>query len=201
MLQLKDQGIFAVGTLRQDRSRGCKLPTEKEIKNSGRGTIPQFTEKNGLVLCVWFDNHRIITISNFIGKDTISSAKRYDGKEKKMVQIQRPSSVEIYNRFIGGVDKADMLLSLYGTKLRSRKWCHRIVFHLVSLALIYSFTVYRQTGGKGSLLEFQIEISRCLLKADKEVDSDEDMENPPRFQRSLKAKQTPDQVRNDGVNH
>ena len=118
-----------------------------------------------------------------------------------MVQIQRPSSVEIYNRFIGGVDKVDMLLSLYGTKLRSRKWYHRIVFHLVSLALINFFTVYRQTGGKGSLLEFQIEISRCLLKADKEVDSDEDMENPPRFQRSLKAKQTPDQVRNDGVNH
>ena len=45
MLQLKDQGIFAVGTLPQDRLRGCKLAMEKEMKNSGRGTIHQFTEK------------------------------------------------------------------------------------------------------------------------------------------------------------
>ena len=190
MLHLKDQVIFEVGTFRQDRSRGCKLPTKKETK-SDRGTIHQFTEKNGLVLCVWFENRRVITISNFIGKNPISYAKRYDSKEKKMVPTSwcpRPSSVEIYNRFMGGLDKADMLLSLYRTKLRSRKWYHCIVFHLVSLALINSFTVYRQIGGKGSLLEFQIKICRCLLKADKEVDSNEDMENPPRYQRSLKAK-------------
>lgn len=116
-------------------------------------------------------------MSNFIGKDHISYAKRYYGKEKKMVQIPCPFSVEIYGRFIGGVDKADMLLSLYRTKLRSRKWYHRTVFYLVSLALINSFTVSRQISGKGSLLEFQIEICRCLLKAEKEVDSDEDMEN------------------------
>ena len=113
-----------------------------------------------------------------------------------MVQIPCPSSVEIYNRFIGGVDKADMLLSLYRTKLRSRKWYHRTVFYLVSLALINSFTVSRQISGKGSLLEFQIEICRCLLKAEKEVDSDEDMENH-QDSRALKAKQIPDQVCND----
>ena len=75
MLQLKDQGIFAVGTSHQDRSRGCKLPTKKEMKNSGGGTIHNFTGKDGLVLCVWFDNRRVITISNFIGKDPISYAK------------------------------------------------------------------------------------------------------------------------------
>ena len=125
MLQLKDQGIFAVGTLHQDRLRGCKLSREKDMRNSGRGTIHQVTEKNGLAVCVWFDNRRVITISNFIGKYPISYAKQYDGKEKKMVQIPRPSSVQIYNRFMGGVDKADMLLSLYRTKLRSRKWYHR----------------------------------------------------------------------------
>ena len=101
MLQLKDQGIFAVGTLPQDRLRGCKLAMEKEMKNSGRGTIHQFTEKNGLVVCVWFDNRRVITISNFTGKGPISYAKRCDGKEKKVVQIPHPSSVQIYNRFMG----------------------------------------------------------------------------------------------------
>ena len=58
-------------------------------------------------------------------------------------------------------------------------------FHLFSLALINSFTVYCQIDGKGSLLDFQIQICRCLLKADKEVDSDQDMENLPRLKGSF----------------
>ena len=41
-----------------------------------------------------------------------------------MIDIERPHSVAVYNKFIGGVDKADMLLSLYRTKYRSRKWYH-----------------------------------------------------------------------------
>ena len=45
MLQLKDQAMFAVGTFPQDRSRGCKLPTEKEMKHLGRRTIHQFNKK------------------------------------------------------------------------------------------------------------------------------------------------------------
>ena len=52
ILQLKDQGIFAVGTLRQDGSRGCEIPTEKEMRKSCYRAINQFTEKSGLVFCV-----------------------------------------------------------------------------------------------------------------------------------------------------
>ena len=58
-----------------------------------------------------------------------------------MIQVPRPANVDVYNRFMGGVDKADMLLSLYCSKMRSRKWYHRIVGYLVSLALIDFFTV------------------------------------------------------------
>ena len=100
---------------------------------------------------------------------------------------------------MGALDKVDTLLS-HRTE-QHREVRNGIIFHLVLLALINSFTVYCQVGGKESLLSFQIEICRCLQKADKEVDSDEDMENPPRLKRSLKAKQISDQIRNDRVNH
>ena len=30
-------GFWAVGTIRQDRMRGCKLKSEKELKKEGRG--------------------------------------------------------------------------------------------------------------------------------------------------------------------
>ena len=71
-----------------------------------------------------------------------------------MIQVPRPASVDVYNYFMGVVDKADLLLSLCRIKMRCRKWYHRIVVHLVYLALINSYTVYRKMGGTGSLLDF-----------------------------------------------
>ena len=32
---------------------------------------------------------------------------------KKKIDIEKPHSVAVYNKFMGGVDKADMLLSFY----------------------------------------------------------------------------------------
>ena len=66
-----------------------------------------------------------------------------------MTHVPHPASVDRYNCFMGGVDKAGMLLLHYLNKMRSRKWYHRIVVHLVFLALINSFTVYLQMSGTG----------------------------------------------------
>ena len=66
-----------------------------------------------------------------------------------------------------------------------------VPLHCFSLGFACShkfFTIYCQIDGIGSLLDFQIEIYRCLLKADKEFDNDEDMKNPRTFHRSVKSK-------------
>lgn len=62
--------------------------------------------------------------------------------------------------------------------MRCRKWYHRIVVHLVSLALINPFTVYRYIVGTEPLFDFQLNICCCLLKADQWIDADEDITNP-----------------------
>ena len=61
----------------------------------------------------------VFTISNFAGKDPVSNANHYDCKIKKNIQIPHPGSIEIYNKFMGRVDKADMFLSLYHTKIHT----------------------------------------------------------------------------------
>ena len=66
---------------------------------------------------------------------------------------------------MGGVDKADMLLSLYCTKLRKKKWYHRIAFQLLSLAVVNSLVMYRDIGGEGSLIDFPV-ICRSLLASE-----------------------------------
>ena len=74
------------------------------------------------------------------------------------------------------MDKAGTLLSLYRTKYRSRKWYHRLAFHLFRLAVINSWTIYRQIGRHETLVKFLGKICFSLIKGEvSDVDSDEDM--------------------------
>ena len=44
--------------------------------------------------------------------------------------VQKPVMVEQYNTYMGGVDKADQLISYYGFSHRTVKWWRRAFFHL-----------------------------------------------------------------------
>ena len=203
MEYLKIRGVYAVATLRADRSRGCPIPTESELKKQGRGHIEQFVDtRSGLVVCAWYDNRRILTLSNYVGKVPVDQAKRWDRKGKQEVKIARPASVATYNKFIGGVDKCDMFLALYRTKLKTRKWYHRIAIHLLSVSVLNAFVIYKKVGGKESLLHFLMDVCRSLCASvDEQSDSDSDGPLDLTRRRSLSAKDVPNHVRYDRRNH
>ena len=138
MIHLRQKGIFAVGTLRSDRSRGCPIPTEQKMRKEGCGTICEFVEKDYNL-----DNRRVLTISNFVGKNPVSEANCYNRKNRKYLKVPHPASVEIYNCYMGGMNKADMYVALYRKEMRTTKWYHRIAFHLRLLAAVNSFVIYR----------------------------------------------------------
>ena len=100
---------------------------------------------------------------------------------------------------MGGVDKADMMLLLYKTKCRTRKWYHRIFIHLLHLAVVNSWVIYQEVGGRGNLLDFLINISRCLMNSN---DSDDfDPEPVAKRRASVKANQVPNEIRKDKTDH
>ena len=83
MMHLKDRDIFPVATLRADRIRECQVTSESALKRKGKGTMEQFADKqNGVVITAWYDNIRVIMVSNFLGKDPEEEAKSYDKKNK-----------------------------------------------------------------------------------------------------------------------
>ena len=53
----------------------------------------------------------------------------------------------------------------------------------------------------GSLLDFQLDVCRCLLKADQSINSDKDIANPVSISRSLSANKVPVAECYDRVNH
>ena len=199
LLQLKRDKVFAVGTLRLNRSRKCPLTSEKDMKKMGRGSIEEVVDDSKqLVVCSWFDHKRVLTISNFVGKNDVGQCNRYDRKEKKQIAVDRPKCIEIYNKFMGRVDKADMLLALYKSKCKTRKWYHRIFFHLVSLSAVNSWVVYRQLGGEGHLLDFLMEICSRLVHAAEEP---EEMEPVAKRRSGIRSSYVPQHVRYDQKNY
>nr|XP_004209154.1 piggyBac transposable element-derived protein 2-like [Hydra vulgaris] len=76
--------VWALSTLNPNRSRNCPILSEKEMRKLGRGYIKEFVDTNNkIVVASWFDNKRVLTLSNYIGKNPVGTCKRYDAKQKK----------------------------------------------------------------------------------------------------------------------
>lgn len=58
--------------------------------------------------------------------------------------VPRPAIVEAYNKFMGGVDLLDMLSALYKFSFRSRRWYMYIWWHIVTVAVINAWNLYRR---------------------------------------------------------
>ena len=82
--------------------------------------------------------------------------------------------VKQYNKFMGGVDLCNMLLSLYRIKLRSRKWYMPIFHYLIKTSLTNGWLLFRRDmvsyasqSKPMSLLEFQAQVTGDLVLAGK----------------------------------
>ena len=111
---------------------------------------------------------------------------QYDWVAKK-IAVERPFSVEIYNRLMGGVDKADMLLSLYRTHCRSQKWYHRIEFHLLSLAAVNTWLLCQRMGANEPFVKFLGKICFSLIKGSAQPIEYVEENSQPGVYRSLTA--------------
>ena len=83
LVYLKEKGIFALSTLRPNRSRGFPMMSEKDMKREDRGATDEIMDSvNGVVICTWYGNKRVITASNFVGKEPVGECSCYDRKEQ-----------------------------------------------------------------------------------------------------------------------
>ncbi|KAK8763335.1 hypothetical protein V5799_034055 [Amblyomma americanum] len=171
---LKKAGISSVGTVREARLKGCKLPSDKELKMKGRGSYVEMeTTFEGVSLRAvkWFDNRPVTLLSTFASASPENTVKRFDKKTRTSVSITRPSIVGVYNECMGGVDLMDMLVALYRINLRSKKWYRRLFFHLLDVVIVNCWLLYRRDATTAkvprnqqmTLLLFKAEIA-CVLK-------------------------------------
>ena len=131
-----------------------------------RGDFDYRVSAQEIVYFKWMDNKPVHIISNFHDTEqTLILRRQRDGSQ---LEFPCPTAVKDYNSYMGGVDKADMLCSIYGVGRKSKKWWHRIFFGLVSLTLCNAYVVYKKLIEPSiRSLEFHCSIPQSLITLSK----------------------------------
>ena len=135
---LRDGGFGACGTLRLNR-RGLPAAIKENVR---KGEKKAFQLDTSMLAIKWMDK-RAVTALTTIHKDTevtVERRSRHAAGGREMVQ--KPQAIMEYNKYMGGVDLADQLLSYYGFGHRTVKWWRRAFFFLLDTAVVNSYILY-----------------------------------------------------------
>ena len=127
---LLDHRIYSCGTFRKDRI-GIPDVIKKLGERKHKINLPSctcnigdleqgdfvFRQCDNIVVTAWKDKRLVYVMStNVNATDTITV------KRNKDKQIPQPKNIAMYNKFMGGVDKADQYRSYYSLRMKSRKF-------------------------------------------------------------------------------
>ncbi|KAK2708225.1 hypothetical protein QYM36_013977 [Artemia franciscana] len=108
-VHLKEIGYDCIGTIHQNHLSGCKKSTD-------------------VSLVCWYNKKVVMLVSNYIAVEPKDTCRHWDSSEKKYVEIERPAVIKEFNKYMGGVDLADMLIELYHSNTKTIKWYMHIFY-------------------------------------------------------------------------
>ena len=169
--------IFVVGTCMKNR-----LPKElkiikntKEYKQMQRGdfTRHQYTyitekgeiKKYGLVC--WKDRDIVYCLTNVCS--TVTTGSCYRRSAGGIVCLERPSVIGEYNKYMGGVDLADMRrLHCNSTIMGQNRWWLKLFFYLLDVGTSNALVLYRlsmidKPESKLNIVDFKIKIIQSFV--------------------------------------
>ena len=165
---LNTNGFGACGTVRLDR-RGLP-PSMKSMKKNMRKGEKRCLQVDDTTTAIQWKDKRVVSMLTTIHSDDIVVVQRRSrfapsGRE----EIEKPLSITEYNKYMGGVDRADQLLSYYGYSHRTIKWWKRAFFFLFDMAVVNAYLLYvdRHPNKRGRLSyeQFRITLAKELLES------------------------------------
>lgn len=120
----RNHGILAIGTVRKDRLRGGVF---ESVKKPARGSVFQIVDNDRkIVLVKWIDNREVLLAPNYLDSYPMDSKSKYSKTDGKRIDIPCPNIVMQYNEHMAGVDLQDMMIALFRSELRSKRWYLRL---------------------------------------------------------------------------
>lgn len=145
-LNLWEWGIGATGTARSNRIGLHPFLKSDTIEEGGRTRKMRKGEmkimlNQGILLGVKYQDRKTVLLMSTI-EDAVmveTGKTNWGGTEP----ITKPRVVMAYNKYMGGVDRADQMLSYTPLKMKTFKWWKRVWFHLLNVAMMNAFLIYK----------------------------------------------------------
>ena len=144
-------------------------------------------------------------VSTYVGVQPLDTAIRWDRAAKKHVDVDRPAIIRQYNKFMGGIDLMDSLMSLYKMAVRSKRWYMYIWYHMLQIACVNAWLLYSRHADQKNekrqpLRLFQADLATSLMMVKKKRGRPSQQDAPkPKKRKSVLV--TTDDVRTDALDH
>ena len=189
---LKALGYRATGTVRQNRTKGCPLKTDADMKKSERGSY-DYRSDGDVEIERWNDNAVVTLCSNAAGVEPVLQVKRRV-KNKGSVLVPQPHVVACYNKGMGGVDLLDRALADYRPTILGKKWYWTLLVNAINIAVVFSWRIYQLTTDQQSKQkDFRRSLVTVMLK--------QSQPRPKADSRPGPSFSVPQEVRTDNRNH
>ena len=105
--------------------------------------------------------------------------ERWDKTAGERNNVDCPQTVKGYNKSMGGVDLADMLIALYQISVKTKRWYINVFWHLVNIAKVNGWILYKghrvqlsiPQKEEKTLLHFSFQLAESFIKESKTVTS------------------------------
>nr|XP_053627436.1 piggyBac transposable element-derived protein 3-like [Cherax quadricarinatus] len=126
----------------------CGTPGLMPVKEMEKKIVPRGTtdykSNDGILAVRWKDNKVVTLLTNDVGVHPVTPITSYNKETKKREKFSCPAVIKNYNAHMGCIDKSDMLVHLYKTPMKSKRWYMRLFAYFLDLAVVNAWLVYRR---------------------------------------------------------
>ena len=143
---LKKKNIRYTGTARENRIGKPCLRTNDDLGKASvkRGEVDYCSSSDDIVALKRKDNKVVTMLSSDRGVQPTGRVERYSKETKKKEYVTCPSVILTYNSNMGGIDKSDMLVQLYKTPMKSKRWYLRLFAYCIDVSIVNAWLLYRR---------------------------------------------------------
>ena len=127
--RLHSLGFEACGTLRLNR-RGIPPEAKVRLEKGEKRLVPVDDDMN---VVQWHDKRGVSILSTLHDDSPVAVERRTQRAQGGREVVEKPEAIVEYNKYMGGVDLGDQLLTYYGYPHRTVKWWKRAFFSCLML--------------------------------------------------------------------
>ncbi|CAF1392251.1 unnamed protein product [Didymodactylos carnosus] len=114
-----------------------------------------------MIAMKWMDTREVYMLST-IHDSRMVAINKIDHKTGR--QIMKPACVQNYNENMGAIDLVDMQSSFTECIRKTIKWYKKLFFHIVDMASINAFHLYKTKNSKNiQLRDFRLQLIKNIL--------------------------------------